>query len=317
MIKNFIKTALAIIVGAGFLVSCSDDDAPVTVAQGRAADATVSVSVRFNLPSTKAGDPGTGHPEFDQGWSTLAFYFVYSDGVVLTRTVTRDEFVSVNTFSVYEGDVTAYVAAFPAGHQVADGTLSRDEVTGMTTTPFAEAGVAGSEAMRDYMLGFFSGVSREMHVSSEQENEINVQLDRLVAKVDLQWDVQPGIDDNAFVSAAVSDITFKGCQSGYVFPDAAQGMAASAVEDLVTLDGRVSARNGRAYFYTFPGAGCGFQFDVSFGGGNLDGTTSSYDATFAGRLDGDEWHKVNMTVRGTNVAVDGEPVSITLSPTSR
>lgn len=289
--------------------SCRDDD-PVAEAVPAVRDAEVSVSVRFSLPQSRTGDPGSGHQEFAEGWDRLDLYFVYDDGTVLTESVAHADFMSPMKFGVYEGSVQVFAAAVPDG-QDDTRAYTAAEVRGLTVTDAYNA-VQGDDARKEYMLGFFSGVSSSTEIVKEQTNEINLVLNRLVAKIDMQWDVQPGITEGSFVDASMSGISFRGYATGYLFPSEAPTTAVGTVRELATIDGTVSARNGRAYFYTFPGTGCGFDFGLAFTGGTLSGRTTSYNATFNAPLEGDAWHKVNVTVRGTNVSSDASPVAITL-----
>lgn len=289
--------------------SCRDDD-PVAEAAPAVRDAEVSVSVRFSLPQSRTGDPGSGHQEFAEGWDRLYLYFVYDDGTVLTESVAHADFLSPMIFGIYEGSVQVFAAAVPS-EQAEASVRTPDEVRSLTVTDIYNA-VQGNDARKEYMLGFFSGVSSPTKIVKEQTNEINLVLNRLVAKIDMQWDVQSGITEGVFTDAAMSSIDFNGYSTGYLFPSEVPTTAVGTVRKLATIDGTVSARNGRAYFYTFPGPGCGFDFGLAFTGGTLSGRTTNYNATFTAPLVGDAWHKVNITVRGTNVSGDASPVAITL-----
>ena len=309
MVRRFLKMIMMAAAVVALTASCRDDD-PVAEAAPAVRDAEVSVSVRFSLPQSRTGDPGSGHQEFAEGWDRLDLYFVYDDGTVLTESVAHADFMSPMKFGVYEGSVQVFAAAVPDG-QDDTRAYTAAEVRGLTVTDAYNA-VQGDDARKEYMLGFFSGVSSSTEIVKEQTNEINLVLNRLVAKIDMQWDVQPGITEGSFVDASMSGISFRGYATGYLFPSEAPTTAVGTVRELATIDGTVSARNGRAYFYTFPGTGCGFDFGLAFTGGTLSGRTTSYNATFNAPLEGDAWHKVNVTVRGTNVSSDASPVAITL-----
>ena len=273
-------------------------------------DAEVSVSVRFSLPQSRTGDPGSGHQEWTEGWDRLDLYFVYDDGSVITERVARADFLSPMIFGVYEGSVQVFAAAVPS-EQADTRAYTPDEVRSLMVTDIYNA-VQGNDARMEYMLGFFSGVSAKTEIIKEQTNEINLVLNRLVAKIDMQWDVQSGVTEGSFVDASMSEISFRGYATGYLFPSEAPATSVGTVGPLATIDGTVSARNGRAYFYTFPGPGCGFDFGLTFSGGDISGGERRYVATFSEPLTGDAWHKVNITVRGKNVSSDASPVPITL-----
>lgn len=309
MVRRFLKMIMMAAAVVALTASCRDDD-PIAEAAPAVRDAEVSVSVRFSLPQSRTGDPGSGHQEFAEGWDRLDLYFVYDDGSVITERVAHADFMSPMIFGIYEGSVQVFAAAVPS-EQAEASVRTPDEVRSLTVTDIYNA-VQGNDARKEYMLGFFSGVSSPTKIVKEQTNEINLVLNRLVAKIDMQWDVQSGITEGVFTDAAMSSIDFNGYSTGYLFPSEAPTTAVGTVRKLATIDGTVSARNGRAYFYTFPGPGCGFDFGLAFTGGTLSGRTTNYNATFTAPLVGDAWHKVNITVRGTNVSGDASPVTITL-----
>ena len=299
------------VAAVALLLSCSKDEPSRPVVQQAARPADVSVTVRFSLPGSRVGDPGTGHSESDGDWQRLAFYFVYDNGRVYTHIVERDDFYESCVFTVDEGVARIYAAAFPERHQTITAAQSADQVRNMVTTDAMSAVPTNVDDRKDYMLSFFSGVSGKLTIEAEAENQVSLVLNRLVAKVDVQWDVQPGIDGGSFVDAAMSAITFRGYSAGYVFPTRADATRSWAIADLATIDGTVSARNGRSYFYSFPGDGCGFEFDVTYD--DADGRTpQAYNATFDAAINADEWHKVNISVRGMDVVGTADPVDLTL-----
>ena len=312
MVRRFLKMIMMAAAVVALTASCRDDD-PVAEAAPAVRDAEVSVSVRFSLPQSRTGDPGSGHQEFAEGWDRLYLYFVYKDGTVLTERVARADFLSQSQmiFGVYEGSVRVFAAAVPS-EQAEASVRTRDEVRSLTVTDIYNAVQDNDDARKEYMLGFFSGVSSQEEIVKEQMKVINLVLNRLVAKIDMQWDVQSGITEGVFTDAAMSSIDFNGYSTGYLFPSEAPATAVGTVRKLATIDGTVSARNGRAYFYTFPGPGCGFDFGLTFSGGDISGGERRYVATFSEPLTGDAWHKVNITVRGKNVSSDASPVTIRL-----
>lgn len=309
MVRRFLKMIMMTAAVVALTASCRDDD-PVAEAAPAVRDAEVSVSVRFSLPQSRTGDPGSGHQEWTEGWDRLDLYFVYDDGSVITERVARADFLSPMIFGVYEGSVQVFAAAVPDG-QADTRAYTPDEVRSLTVTDIYND-VQGNDARMEYMLGFFSGVSAKTEIIKEQTNEINLVLHRLVAKIDMQWDVQSGVTEGSFVDASMSEISFRGYATGYLFPSEAPATSVGTVGPLATIDGTVSARNGRAYFYTFPGSDCGFDFGLAFTGGTLSGRTTNYNATFTAPLVGDAWHKVNVTVNGSRVSSDASPVAITL-----
>lgn len=310
MVRRFLHILTFTVATLLGLASCNRDDDAAMAAYEPQRNAEVSVGVRFNLPSSKAGDPGSAHPEFVADWAQLVFYFVYDNGTVLAQSVSKDNFQQENTFMIYEGNVTVYAAAFPEGHTPRTTGLTPGDVRNMTADDARD--IDNLSDRMNYMLGFFSGISSQLTVSEDVRSYFSVVLNRIVAKVDMQWDVQPGIDAGNFVNAAMSAVTFKGYSTGYIFPTAAEATTTGAVQTLAVRDGTVSERNGRAYFYSFPGTGCGFDFYVAYTQAAATARSQNYSASFDSALEGDVWYKVNLTVRGTTVDASSDPVTITI-----
>ena len=284
-------------------------------------DSRVMLTVRMaggeERKSASVSDPGHDHGENTPAWETLGVYLAYDNGEVLCYELSREAYEdSVRqcatagfdhhvTFSAFEGNMTVYAVAFGAGQtfQVVDGL---DELRNLTTASLED--LQDAAARNTYMKSLFSGKSAEVQVSQEVSTHIDVTLQRLAAKVDVQYDVQDAYEQGGYTQATMSAITFKGWPQGFFFPDEATAPSPTLDFDQ-QADGTVSERNGRAVFYTFPGAQNEFGFTINYvyedtetGHGN---GPVNYTARFKSALAPDTWHYVRFTVRGTQAAATG------------
>lgn len=283
-------------------------------------DSRVMLTVRMagsgELKSASVSDPGNDHGENMPAWETLGVYLAYDNGEVLCYELSREAYEdSVRqcatagfdhhvTFSAFEGNMTVYAVAFGAGQtfQVVDGL---DELRNLTTASLED--LQDAAARNTYMKSLFSGKSAEVQVSHETSTHIDVTLQRLAAKVDVQYDVQDAYEQGGYTQATMSAITFKGWPQGFFFLDEATALSPTLDFDQ-QADGTVSERNGRAVFYTFPGAQNEFGFTIDY---TFDGTEGrwndpvNYTARFKNALAPDTWHYVRFTVRGTQAAATG------------
>ena len=277
-------------------------------------DSRVMLTVRMEagegaLKSASMADPGRDHGDNNPSWATLGVYLAYANGEVLSYEISREAYEdSVRTcstagynhhvtLSALEGRMTVYAVAFGSKQQF----KPVDSVTELRNLASLSVQDMGSDEARIYMQSLFSGKSSETEVSKEAPVHIDVTLRRLVAKIDVQYDVQDAYE-GGYVRAAMSGITFKGASMGYFFPDEATGSPA-AMDYVQPIDGTVSERNGRAVFYTFPGVRNEVDFEIDYendgtGSGVLEGV-NTYSAQFAEPLAPNTWHYVRFTVRGT------------------
>ena len=283
-------------------------------------DSRVMLTVRMagsgELKSASVSDPGNDHGENMPAWETLGVYLAYDNGEVLCYELSREAYEdSVRqcatagfdhhvTFSAFEGNMTVYAVAFGAGQtfQVVDGL---DELRNLTTASLED--LQDAAARNTYMKSLFSGKSAEVQVSQEVSTHIDVTLQRLAAKVDVQYDVQDAYEQGGYTQATMSAITFKGWPQGFFFPDEATAPSPTLDFDQ-QADGTVSERNGRVVFYTFPGAQNEFGFTIDYTSDGTEGRWNgpvNYTARFKNALAPDTWHYVRFTVRGTQAAATG------------
>lgn len=308
---------LAALACCGTFTSCVDDNDVVCPngngGSGDVMDAELMLTVNFDMgPSSKVGDPGVDHGENIADWNSLGIYIVYKSGQVLNYIFTPETFSTPNVYEVYSGVSNVFVVAFPKGH---DAPLCKNavDVYNMKTaniTSFAD------NVRATYMQNIFSGVSDDFEISEKKQNSVTVTCKRLVAKVDMQYDVQPGLVEGNFVNAEMSSIGFRGVPQAYVFPAYEQEEPSDlpAVTTFLTLESQISERNGRVYSYMFPGEAY-LDFSVNYTGlGEASETkTQQYNAKFSTPLTANTWYKTNFTVKGTNVSSDGStPIVVEL-----
>ena len=283
-------------------------------------DSRVMLTVRMagggEQKSESFSVPGHDNDENTPALETIGLYLAYDKGEVLCYELSREAYEdSVRqcatagfdhhvTFNAFEGNMTVYAVAFGAGQtfQVVDGL---DELRNLATASLED--LQDAAARNTYMKSLFSGKSAEVQVSHEVSTHIDVTLQRLAAKVDVQYDVQDAYEQGGYTQATMSAITFKGWPQGFFFPDEATAPSPTLDFDQ-QADGTVSERNGRVVFYTFPGAQNEFEFTIDYASDGAEGRWNGlvdYTARFKNALAPDTWHYVRFTVRGTQAAATG------------
>lgn len=300
MKKWLVNIMTLLVVFGGLPVSCIDDhEVSCPVVQLGEPDAELMLTVKFSSNAvTKAGDPGTDHGENTDGWETVGIYLVYRTGHIMQFRFTKESFETPKIYSVFSGTADVYVVALPAGQTLPDVKAAGD-IRYMKTLDVCTAFSSGSDRL-DYMRNIFSGYYPDFVIRPDENNVVTVRCPRLAAKVDMQYDVQNGIENGKFVRAEMSEITFWGVPQGYVFP-ALAGMTDAVQKDIITVSGNISERNGRAYAYMFPGKSSmvfGIDYTVDGAGENK----VSYEAVFQENLRENAWYKVNFTVSGRNAS---------------
>lgn len=273
------------------------------------AEMTLTLSFDTGTRASRIGDPGTDHGENTADWKNLGVYLVYEDGKILNFKFTDETFQSPKIFNVYPGTADVFVVAFPEGQEI-PACPDRASVCNMKTLDVSTASLTDKNA---YMRNIFSGVSENFTISKDGRNSVPVTCTRIVSKVDVQYDVQGGIENGNFVEAGMSAISFNGVPQAYIFPEQKTEATLSGSVELVKLSGTISERNGRAYAYMFPGA-ANLTFDINYKKDSEAAVNKvSYVASFESHLTALSWNKVNFTVSGTNAEATG-PVPIKLSP---
>lgn len=169
--------------------------------------------------------------------------------------------------------------------------------------------------------------SEDLQVSLNNIEEMRqywrMQLNRLAAKVDIQWDAQSAYEKSTetgnvqYTDVKINSFSFcggatdqnVGAGSGYLFPTLAKGMnlpAISGKKDFINTS-EISRRNGRVYHYTFPD---GHAPKITFklvttttaSTGNADKKTSTYTFDLKNVTEGSllpaTWYKINVKVTG-------------------
>lgn len=169
--------------------------------------------------------------------------------------------------------------------------------------------------------------SEDLQVSLDNIEEMKqywrMQLNRLAAKVDIQWDAQSAYEKNTetgnvqYTDVKINSFSFcggatdqnVGAGSGYLFPTLAKKKnlpAISGKKDFINTS-EISRRNGRVYHYTFPD---GHTPKITFklettttaSTGNADKKTSTYTFDLKNVTEGSllpaTWYKINVKVTG-------------------
>lgn len=173
--------------------------------------------------------------------------------------------------------------------------------------------------------------SKDLQVSLNNIEEMRqywrMQLNRLAAKVDIQWDAQSAYEKNTetgnvqYTDVKINSFSFCGgaatagttgpnvTGSGYLFPTLAKEKnlpAISGKKDFINTS-EISRRNGRVYHYTFPD---GHTPKITFklettttaSTGNADKKTSTYTFDLKNVTEGSllpaTWYKINVKVTG-------------------
>lgn len=292
------------IMAVGLLFGASSCVYEEHVPEPAVADAEMRLSVSFNT-GTRAGDPGSDHGEETANWKTLGIYVVYTNGQYQTFVFDKDTFQSPQTFWVYEGTAEVYAVALPVGYELPV-CRTVDDIKNMQTLIDSESGAASNQNIKD----IFSGISGEVSIEKGKQNIITVSCTRLAAKIDVQWDAQGAYADGKYTDAKMSEITLDGLAQGYVFPSKVSNPTYTISPNVATFTAKdpISVRNGRTYFYTFPGVNNAINFTVDYtvgNGGVLTGT-QTYKATFQDANKANTWYKVNIDVKGTKTSATGD-----------
>lgn len=263
-------------------------------------DCEVTVNLYMDIPSTRVSDPGISSDESVAYWTNMDLFFVYDEGRVVRYTLTKEEFnASVNkrfVFQVPEGNIALYGVAYGEDQQPLSATTP-DAVKSLRTNDIT---TVSDDKKKSYLLSLFSGKTEPKTVTVENVTSYTLTLTRLIAKIDIQWDAQGAYADNSYTDVAMGDMSLTGLAQGYFFPDDVANVGQQLLTDNLEtyrMSDPISQRNGRTYFYAFPGVKNHIKFSVDYT--SSTSFTSSYDAVFLSSLSKASWHKINLTVRGT------------------
>lgn len=300
--------------GALFMMACGDD-LPAGDEQQR-----MEIQVRLGTAGATTrsiGDPGTDHGEWTAEVDSIALFLVYEDqSVVVWKDLAAPHLTETNgvytiPLMVKSGTVDAYAVAYrsPQGFdeehfRVVENILNMksldlDEDAGLFGQDLMDGSGGKTATAQEYMRNLFSG--SEPNITIPLDKSVMIQLDRQIAKVDVQWDVRDAYNaaSDAYTEVGMSEMTFYGKRSTYLFKtdDTGDGIVENGK---YTCNSAISQRNGRAYFYTFPESTAGtvkFKFTLNYTGESTS-QANEYTATFNQRLEADVWYKVNINVKG-------------------
>lgn len=153
----------------------------------------------------------------------------------------------------------------------------------------------------------------------EMKQYWRMQLNRLAAKVDIQWDAQSAYEKNTetgnvqYTDVKINSFSFcggatdqnVGAGSGYLFPTLAKKKnlpAISGKKDFINTS-EISRRNGRVYHYTFPdGHAPKITFKLVTSTGVIKDKESNYTFDLKNVTEGlllpATWYKINVKVTG-------------------
>ena len=182
------------------------------------------------------------------------------------------------------------------------------------------------------MLSLFSGAKlasgdAPMEIQKEERTELRIILSRLITKVDVQWDVEDAYASGVYTKVKMNEIEFFGLDSGLFFPENETQQLPSLSDgnsepddiykSAYKANSPISERNGRTYFYTFPGVANKFRFIVDYATNLTPNGNKTYIATFNEKLGRATWHKVNFTVKGESFTGGGNISLIPSTSTSK
>lgn len=167
--------------------------------------------------------------------------------------------------------------------------------------------------------------SEDLQVSLNNIEEMRqywrMQLNRLAAKVDIQWDAQSAYEKNTetgnvqYTDVKINSFSFcggatdqnVGAGSGYLFPTLAKEKnlpAISGKKDFINTS-EISRRNGRVYHYTFPDGHAPkitFKLETTTTASTSGAVTSDYTFDLKNVTEGvllpATWYKINVKVTG-------------------
>ena len=276
------------------------------------------------------GDPGESPGDDVADWDKLDLFLVYDWGQVLQYTLTKEELEEVNPhpFNAYAGTLKGlYGVAYKTVAGAPTVSASNEEaIKNLRTAQLSN--ITTPEDKKAYMLSLFSGAKlasgdAPMEIKKDERTELHIILSRLITKVDVQWDVEDAYASGVYAKVKMNEIEFFGLDSGLFFPEneaqqlPSLGDADGIYKSAYKANSPISERNGRTYFYTFPGVANKFRFIVDYATNETPMGSKTYIATFNDKLGRATWHKVNFTVKGESFNKDGNISLIPSTSTSK
>ncbi len=313
--NRIMKRVLWVWLCLPLLAACSNDEGPLP-APVREMDCEVSVSIKLGvLPKKEIGDPGTSPGEEAENWDRLNLFLVYAEGDVLQYALTPEELAADNprTFYALSGTLKGIYGVAYKTVEGAPAITASSEAEVLQLQTASLSGIAPAER-KDYMLSLFSGKNlNSVEIQKEEQTDLSITLYRLATKVDVQWDVQDAYENGGYTRVKMNEIEFFGLDNGFFFPEA-ETRALPGISGDTTVDGvytsaykaddPISERNGRTYFYTFPGVENKFRFTVDYSVSGTPNGGKTYVAVFKSKLEQATWHKVNFAVSGSSFMGD-------------
>lgn len=282
----------------------------------------VELKVRLgtSLATRAISDPGESPGDWEADIDSIALFLVYADDDVVVRKFNTESLSSTEEngqveytvpLTVGSGtNITAYAVAYCAPQGFNDEYTSRTEIVELKSLDLEDDNGKFNETntQQRYVRNLFTGFKSDIDIPLN--NSVTIQLDRHVAKVDVQWDVQGAYDaeGKTYVDVKMSDITFYGKRWTYLFKE---GGGEGVVENgYYKCNSAVSQRNGRGDFYTFPGSGVKFEFSLTYTQEEQADQVRNYIATFQNPLEADVWYKVNLNIKGMRSEASGDGIEL-------
>lgn len=304
--------------------ACSDDKNSIPSTENKE-EGNVLVAVNVSTSAkTRIGDPGSDHQEDEQRWDNLSLYMVYPDGEVTEHTMTRAELESNNpvNFTTWVGTADLYAIAY-ASPQIHVKCNRPEDVYNLKTLNINSDEFTRllSDEKRRYMQNVFAGSTLGISITRGSHQTVNITLNRIIAKVDVQYDMADAFDGQ-YKDVKLQDMTFYGPDYGYFFPDKAiQGTPQQeSVTGHYVCDNDISARNGRTYYYSYTyhrdlsDMRHQFTFNVNYTKKDDSTGSTKYTAKFGDSLNANVWYYVTLNIRGNNGFASSGSGEITLTP---
>lgn len=316
------KWIFALCCAVGF-AACTDDKSNVPATEDKE-EGNVLVAVNVSTSTkTKIGDPGSDHQEDQQHWDNLSLYMVYPNGEVTEHTMTRDELESNNpvSFTTWVGTADLYAIAYATPQRHVKCNRPEDvynlKTVNINNTEFTSL---SSDEKRRYMQNVYAGQTRGITITRGSNQTVQIILNRIIAKVDVQYDMADALDGQ-YTDVKLQNMTFYGPDYGYFFPDKAiQGTSQQeSVTGHYVCGNDISARNGRTYYYAYTyhpdltDKKHQFTFNVNYSKKDGNNGNKTYTAKFGNTLNANAWYYVTLNIRGNSGFASGSG-EITLTP---
>ncbi|WP_288205621.1 hypothetical protein [uncultured Parabacteroides sp.] len=303
-IKKYLAIALAGLLTAGCSKEIPDGSRKVEV----------QIRVVSQNTTTRAmGDPGDDSGE-DLEWDKLVVIFGGTgDEGIVKKFLSYDEYMALNPVNEANPNVKMLPMVVPVGKYRIYGVAYMEKEhsalhtllnSATKTDDFEHHAIENNPSTADkaYFLTLAADVTpteegEYIEVGGEEQRSAHLEVNRLAAKIDVQWDAQDAYE-NGFTNVRVPDFSFTGPAKGYLFP-ALNTEAVGAAEPIKFVNtSPISQRNGRQYHYTFLDGVSkpSFSFSIS---ANKDqqSVSGNYTFTFNQTLQRQSWYKINVTIK--------------------